>query len=145
MQILNGILNDFHQIDLSDNVKKYEWQEVSLKSAKITPGPRAKHAMVCHNSIIYLFGGIKGPVQGNNEIYSFSIGESMWTRIQPKGVSLPFIDSFGCVLVGDRILITCGYESRKCTLLNSVYQYDIPNNTCTLLFESGLSANLGNK
>ena len=103
-----------------------------LRDSGVTPGPRAKHAMVCYNNCIYLVGGIKGGAEDSNEIYMFSIAEGRWLKLEPQGAVLPPIDSFGCVLFADKIYLLCGYNGKTCQLLNSVYEYDITNNKLAL-------------
>ena len=47
---------------------------------------------------------------------------------------MPFLDSFGCVLVGSKVVMLCGYNGVKGQFLNSVYEYDIDSNTLTVLY-----------
>jgi hypothetical protein len=71
MQILEGILSDFHEIDINPKNDHYSWKEVEVKGNGPKPGPRAKHGMVAIGKMIYLFGGITGENQESNKIFSF--------------------------------------------------------------------------
>jgi N-acetylneuraminic acid mutarotase len=58
----------------------------------------------------------------------------MWELLNPKGDEFPPLESFGCVLVEDKIIVFCGYEGKKCEPVNDVYEYDIKQNSWKRLF-----------
>ena len=78
LQILNGVLSDFHKISLNENATKFEWVEVPLKETAVRPGPRAKCGMFSHDNKIYLVAGIKSMVLSTNEIHQYDIGKQAW-------------------------------------------------------------------
>ena len=45
LQILSGILADFHSINLGQEEGRFQWKEITANGDN--PGPRAKCGMVC--------------------------------------------------------------------------------------------------
>lgn len=45
------------------------------------------------------------------------------------------MDSFGSALIGSKIIIACGYNSKTGQFLNTVYQFNTENNEVSLLFD----------
>jgi len=135
LQILSGILGDFHRINLNPKNGKFEWHDVPLRAGSPTPGPRAKHSMVCYRNRIYLFGGICSSTEYSNKLFCYDIASQQWQELQPKNQPMPYVDSFGCVLVGTKMVVLCGYNGVKGQFLNDVFEYDIESNTLTALYE----------
>lgn len=43
-QILNGMMGDFYSINLDDEQKKFNWEQIQIKGKN--PGIRSKHALI---------------------------------------------------------------------------------------------------
>lgn len=94
--------------------------------------------MVTYGSNIYLIGGVQNSQKTANEIYCFNIDEGKWRVVNTKGVALPHLDSFGCILSGKKIFLVCGYDSSKCNFLNSVYCFDCESEEIQLLYQNSV-------
>lgn len=85
---MNGVLSDFHKINIKPKENTLLWKMVEVKKGK-PPGPRAKHGLVGINSKIYLIGGIRSSVDISNEIHVYDIVSCEWERLHPKGAEFP--------------------------------------------------------
>ena len=66
LQILNGVLADFHKICIKPEQNLFQWVNVEAKNSDYSPGPRAKHSLVAHQNKIYLIAGIKSALETTN-------------------------------------------------------------------------------
>jgi N-acetylneuraminic acid mutarotase len=142
---LHGSLDDFYSISLDEAEPTFLWQEIAVKG-KCHPGRRSKHALLGGKDKIYLIGGLKANDEASNEIYEFDPKTSEWTLVKPEGVKLPALESFSSALLSsaeEKIIIAFGFNEELASPSNAIYEYNIPKNKLSILFEGTKTAKQG--
>jgi hypothetical protein len=113
------------------------------------PGNRSKHALLSTDSHIYLIGGLLINNTASSDIYQFDPATQLWNLLNPTGVKLPPLESFGAVAVKsnaeDRIVIAFGFDEDAASPSNRVYEYNVQKNKLSILHEGSLEPSKGSR
>ena len=107
------------------NMKTNAWQIVKLSPNAKRPCPRSGHTAVFSDGEMYVFGGKDCDSNKLNDLWSFNVKGSYWTKIEPEGEVIPCIRSghTACMLEGFMSIFGGIFEVTK--ELNDLYAYSI--------------------
>ena len=75
----------------------------------------------------------------SNDIYKFDPETSLWELMQPEGVKLPPLESFGAAVTetnGEtRIIIAFGFNEETASPSNTIFEYNTATNKLSILYE----------
>lgn len=117
------MLADFNSIDISEQAQDYRWAKLN-NECDGEPIKLKSHTAVIYGATIYLFGGEKSPIVGNNIVFAYDIKGDKWSKIGPK-IDVPKVDSHSAVVDGQKMYVYGGYIPEKANYLSDMYSFDL--------------------
>lgn len=68
--------------DPNEHFEELEWDELEIEGIK--PKPVSNHTSVMHGDKMYLFGGITGAFDSNEQFFTLDLNSYKWELLDPK-------------------------------------------------------------